>query len=184
MKFKLHTLESAPESVRTELQAAEKAYGAIPNLYRGFAASPVALKVYLNMNETLQQHGRLSPIEQQIVYLTVSGENGCSYCMGAHSTLAEMVQMPDEILTALRKQHPLSDAKLDALRKFTLSIMQQRGWVPEQDMNDFQSAGYDQSHLLEVLTILAQKTISNYYNHIAQTPLDGMFEKWAWSCAD
>ena len=57
MKFELHTLESAPESVRAELQAAEKAYGAVPNLYRGFANSPAAFKVYLNMNETLQQQG-------------------------------------------------------------------------------------------------------------------------------
>ena len=89
--------------------------------------------------------------------------------------------MPEQTLIELREQRPLSDAKLNALRQFTLSIMQHRGWVPQQDTTDFQSAGYNQSHLLEVLTILAQKTLSNYFNHMAQTPLDGMFEKWLWS---
>lgn len=180
MNFELDTIESAPESVRCELQAAKDAYGAVPNLYRGLAASPATLKVYLGMNEALKEHGQLSPIEQQVVYLTVSAENGCTYCMGAHSVLADMAQMPEQTLIALREQRPLPDSRLDALRKFTLSMMRHRGWVPEQDVAEFQAAGFDQRHLLEVLTIMAQKTISNYYNHIAETPLDPMFEKRVW----
>ena len=180
MKFELHTIESAPVPVKSELQAAEKAYGAIPNLYRGFATSPAALKIYLAMSEALKAHGYLSTIEQQVVYLTVSAENGCTYCMGAHSVLADMAEMPEQTLIELRDQRPLSDSKLNALRNVTLSVMQHRGWVPEQDLTTFQAAGYDQRHLLEVLTILAQKTISNYYNHIAKTPLDKMFEGRSW----
>lgn len=180
MKFELHTIETAPEPVRPELQAAQQAYGAIPNLYRGFAASPACLKAYLNMNEVLNERGSLSPVEQQVVYLTVSAENGCAYCMGAHSTLADMLGMPQQTLAALREQTPLEDARLDSLRRFTLSLMEHRGHVPQQDLDDFGSAGYDQGHLLEVLTILAQKTLSNYYNHITHTPLDAMFEKQSW----
>jgi alkylhydroperoxidase family enzyme len=91
-----------------------------------------------------------------------------------------MAKMPEQTLTELRKQTALSDKKLNALRNLTLSVMEHRGWMPEKDITDFQTAGYDQCHLLEVLTILAQKTLSNYYNHIAQTPLDAMFESQAW----
>jgi len=50
MKFELHTIESAPEAVKAELETAEKAYGNIPNLYRGFATAPATLKVYLAFN--------------------------------------------------------------------------------------------------------------------------------------
>ncbi|MGB5297490.1 MAG: carboxymuconolactone decarboxylase family protein [Thiogranum sp.] len=180
MKFELHTIESAPEAVKAELETAEKAYGNIPNLYRGFATAPATLKVYLAFNELLKEHGNLSPVEQQVVYLTVSAENECTYCVGAHSVLADMVKMPEQTLAELREQRPLSDPKLDTLRRFTLSVMAHRGWVSEQDIADFQAAGYDQRHLLEVLTLLAQKTLSNYYNHVAQTPLDEMFQPRAW----
>ena len=180
MKFELHTIESAPEAVKPDLQAAEKAYGSVPNLYRGFATAPAALKGYLALDQLVQQHGHLTPVEQQVVYLTVSAENGCGYCVGAHSVLADMAKMPAQTLTELREQRPLSDPKLDAIRRFTLSVMTHRGWVPAQDIADFQAAGYDQRHLLEVLTILAQKTLSNYFNHIAQTPLDEMFQSQAW----
>jgi uncharacterized peroxidase-related enzyme len=180
MNFELHTIESAPAAVKAELQAAEKAYGSIPNLYRGLATAPATLKVYLAFNEVLKEHGHLSPVEQQVVYLTVSAENGCTYCVGAHSVLGGMAKMSEQTRTELREQRPLSDPKLDALRRFTLSVMAHRGWVPEPDFADFQAAGYDQRHLLEVLTILAQKTLSNYYNHIAHTPLDEMFQSQAW----
>ena len=61
-----------------------------------------------------------------------------------------------------------------------LSIMQHHGWTPEEDRIAFQGAGYAQEHYLEVVTILAQKTLSNYYNHSAQTPLDAMFESQVW----
>ena len=98
----------------------------------------------------------------------------------AHSVLADMARMPEQTVSELRQEKALSEPKLDALRNFTLSVLEHRGWVPEADITSFKDAGYDQRHLLEVLTIVAQKTLSNYFNHIAQTPLDEMFKGRAW----
>jgi AhpD family alkylhydroperoxidase len=163
MKFELHSIESAPETVRSELESAQQAYGSIPNLYRGFANNPATLKVYLAFNEVLQKFGCLTAIEQQVVYLTASTENGCTYCVGAHSVLSDMAMMPEQTLLELRDQKTLSDNKLNALRKITLSIMENRGWVPERDLIEFQESGYEQSHLLEILTILAQKNTEQLF---------------------
>ncbi len=183
MHFTLHTVESAPEAVQPDLKAARSAFGSIPNLYRGLANAPAALKVYLACNKALGECANLTPIEQQVVYLTVSTENACGYCVGAHSVLAGMAKMPNDILRQLREQRPLSDPRLNALRNFALAEMEHRGWVPEQTLNAFLEAGYDQRHILEVITILAQKTLSNYYNHLAQTPLDDMFKSMEWAPA-
>ena len=180
MKFELHSIESAPEDIKIELEEAQKTYGSIPNLYRGFASNPATLKIYLGFNEALKEYGCLTPIEQQVVYLTVSAENGCTYCVGAHSVLAEMSKMPEQIQTELRDEKELSDHKLNVLRNITLSAMEHNGWIPNNEIEAFQAEGYGQNHLLEVLTILAQKTLSNYFNHIAQTPLDPMFESRVW----
>ena len=183
MEFEQHSIETAPDAVTEELKAAEAAYGTVPNLYRGLANNPASLKIYLSMSETLQQHGALTPIEQQVVYMTTSAENGCTYCVAAHSALATMAEIPEQTLSELRQQAALSDPKLNALRNFTLAEMEHRGWVPDNVINDFVEAGYDQSHVLEVITIIAQKTLSNYFNHIAQTPLDDMFKPMAWEPA-
>lgn len=180
MKFDLHTIESAPEASKPELELAEKAYGFIPNLFRGFAANPATLKVYMAFNELLEAHGCLSPIERQVVYLTVSAENGCNYCVAAHSVAAVMSTIPDSTLEELRGRRPLSDSRLEALRCFVVSVMTNHGWVSDEDLASFEGAGYEQCHVLEVITILAQKTMSNYFNHMAHTPLDEMFESMVW----
>ena len=179
MQFPIHTTETAPEASRATLEATAKKYGFLPNLFGVLAESPTAVQAYAAINKALEQSA-LSPVEQQVVALTVSTANDCAYCVGAHSTVAQMVRMPEDILTALRDQRPLSDRKLNALRTLVLSVLHRRGWVPEEELEHFVAAGYSQRHVLDVLTIVALKTLSNYVNHIAHTPLDPLFAAQAW----
>jgi uncharacterized peroxidase-related enzyme len=179
MKFQVHTKETAPEASRATLEVTAKKYGFVPNLFGVLAESPTAVQAYAAINKALEQSA-LSPVEQQVVALTVSTTNECAYCVGAHSTVAKMVRMPEEILAALREQRPLPDRKLNALRMLVMSILHYRGWVPEDDLEHFGAAGYSERHVLDVLTIVALKTLSNYLNHIAHTPLDHQFAAQAW----
>ncbi len=64
------------------------------------------------------EQSALSPVEQQVVTLVVSATNDWTYCVGAHSTVAQMVRMPEDVLDALRAQRPRFDRKLDALCTF------------------------------------------------------------------
>ena len=180
MKFQVHTKETAPEASRETLEATGKKYGFVPNLFGVLAESPTAVQAYAAINKALEQSA-LSPVEQQVVALTVSATNDCAYCVGAHCAVAQMVHMPEGILLELRDQQPLSDRKLNALRTLVLSMMRHRGWVPEEDLEHFVAAGYTRRHVLDVITLLALKTLSNYANHIAQTPLDPQFASHAWS---
>ena len=180
MKFQIHTKDTAPEASRATLEATAKKYGFVPNLFGVFAESPTAVQAYAGINKALEQ-STLTPVEQQVVTLTVSAANDCAYCVGAHSTVAQMVRMPEEILAALRDQRPLTDRKLNALRTLVMSILHYRGWVPEDDLQHAVAAGYNQRHVLDVLTLVALKTLSNYVNHIAHTPLDPQFASQAWS---
>jgi uncharacterized peroxidase-related enzyme len=179
MRFQIHTKETAPEASRATLEAIAKKYGFLPNLFGVLAESPTAVQAYAAINKTLE-HSALTPVEQQVVTLTVSATNDCAYCMGAHSAVAQMVRMPEDVLAALREQRLVSDQKLNALRALVLSVLRHRGWVPEADLEHVVAAGYTQRHVLDVLTIVALKTLSNYVNHIAHTPLDPQFASQAW----
>lgn len=179
MKFQIHTKDTAPEASRATLEATAKKYGFVPNLYGVLAESPTAVHAYAAINKVLEQSA-LTPVEQQVVTLTVSAANNCTYCMGAHSTVAQMVRMPEQILTELRDQRDLSDTKLNALRLLVVSVLRHRGWVPEESLNQFAAAGYTERQLLDVLTIVVLKTLSNYVNHIAHTPLDAQFAAQEW----
>lgn len=180
MQFPIHTKETAPEASRATLEAIAKKSGFVPNLFGVLAESPTAVQAYAAINKALEQSA-LSPVEQQVVALTVSATNDCAYCVGAHSAVAQMVRMPEDVLAALRDQRPLSDRRLNELRTLVLSVLHHRGWVPEADLEHVVAAGYTQRHVLDVLTIVALKTLSNYVNHIAHTPLDPQFASQEWN---
>ena len=91
MKFQIHTAETALEASRATLESTAKKYGFVPHLYGVLAESPAAVQAYAGINKALEQSA-LSPVEQQVVALTVSTTNDCAYCVGAHSTVAQMVR--------------------------------------------------------------------------------------------
>lgn len=173
------TLEQAADGSRELLSDVQKRFGFVPNLMGVLAHAPAALKAYLSLSE-LFSRSSLSPIEQQAVLLAVSAENDCRYCVAAHSVGAKMAGVPADVLSGLRSGSPLPDAKLEALREFTRMIVQLRAHLSDADLEAFTSAGYDQRHVLEVILGVAMKTISNYTNHIAGTPLDRAFRAEEW----
>lgn len=50
----------------------------------------------------------------------------------------------------------------------------------EADVTAFKSAGYDDRAVLDVLVLGATKLISNYTNHLAQTPNDSVMKGDEW----
>jgi uncharacterized peroxidase-related enzyme len=181
MKFTLHTKETAPDASRPVLDQVEKTYGFVPNLYAVFAESPVAISSYLYISGQLMEHGALSPQEQQIVMLAVSETNGCDYCVAAHSMAAVMSQVPKDTVQALREGREPAQPKHVALVRFAKAVLEHRGWVPEVEQTAFLDAGYEIRQVLDVLSIVALKILSNYTNHLAKTPLDRAFEPQRWS---
>lgn len=182
MKFQVHTITSAPEASRPLLQAVASQHGFVPNLFGVLAGSPAALGAYLGIAGALNRT-RLTPIEREIVTLAVSAENGCAYCVAAHSTVARMVRVPEEAIAAVRAGEGVPDPKLEALRRFATAVVATRGRPGAEELRVFQAAGYDAGHVLDVLAIVAMKTLSNYTNHIAETPLDEAFAAEQWAAA-
>lgn len=180
MSTTLHTIETAPEASKPLLEGAQKSLGFIPNLFATFADSPATLKAYLQLSELLGQSD-LDATEQQIVAIAASRENGCTYCVAAHTTIAQMGHVDPDTITALRNGTPLPSAKQEALRSFVNAVVNQRGNVSQQELETFYAAGYSQKHALSVILGVTMKVLSNYTNHIFKPELDAAFQPNAWS---
>jgi len=178
--FKLQTADTAAPAGREAIEKAEKGFGFVPNLIKVLANAPAAANAYLDLGTRLGNTS-LTPPEQQVVLLATSFENECGYCMGAHSTVAGMVGIEEADLEALRDGTELPTTRLNALRDFTRAVVQKRGNVTKDDLSEFRGAGFEQAQILEVILGVAMKTLSNYTNHIAETPLDEAFEAQRWS---
>ena len=178
-EFTVHTVESAPEGSRAILEGAAGKYGFTPNLLAVLAESPTALKTYTTVAGLFGETS-FDGTEQQVITMTTSFINDCTYCMAAHSTISQMTGVPGDVVESLRSGSPIADPKLNALANFTRALVQNGGNVDAADVDAFLAAGYTNQHALEVLVGIAQKTISNFTNHLAQTPKDDAFAANAW----
>jgi len=177
--FPVYTADDAPEASRETLEAIKAKVGMVPNILGVMAASPAVLNTYAAIQGGWAG-ALLSPVEQQIAIVAIVAENGCTYCVPAHSMAAKKAGMDEDTLAALREGRALPDAKQEALRTFALAVVRERGKVSEAEMQAFLDAGYTEAHIMEVLLAAAQKTITNYLNHMADVPLDGVFEPLRW----
>ena len=179
-KFDVHTKDTVQGDAAEMLGSIEKAYGFVPNLYGIFAESPAVLKAYMSLGKIFDESS-FSATERQVIILAVSRFNECRYCMAAHSVVAGMQNIPDNVIESIRTDQPIADKKLEALRLFATAVAEKRGWVTDSDIKAFLAAGYTKAQILEVVLGVSFKTISNYVNHIADTPLDKAFETGAWA---
>ncbi|MEU3771308.1 carboxymuconolactone decarboxylase family protein [Amycolatopsis keratiniphila] len=178
-EFTLHDEASAPEASRPHLESAKRRMGFITTLNAVMAESPELLAGY---NALAELFGKSSlPVRaKHVVWITASVRNGCEYCVAAHSTLALKSGVDSDTVAALRENKPLTDEKLDAARRFTASMVTGQGWAPDDEVERFLAAGYTKRHVMDVILGVGMKTLSNYTNHIAHTPLDPAWEPQEW----
>ncbi len=180
--FTFHDEDTAPDESKELLNAAKKQVGFIPNLHAIMAEAPGLLIGYRALNDQFLKSS-LTKEEKTVVWQTVNVEHECHYCVPAHTMIAKGMKVDDAITEALRNETPLSDPKLEALRTFTLSVVRNRAIVDDGDIQTFLDAGYTKRHILEIILGISMKTMSNYTNHFADTPLDAPFEPLAWEKA-
>ena len=153
-------------------------------MYARMVNSPGLLNSYLDGYAAFRSRSGFTSQEQEVVFLVISRENGCDYCVSAHSVLADkMSNVPTEITDAIRASRPIPDAKLAALALFTQTMLRTRGLPGRSDVDAFLSAGYSERQILEIVLAISVKVLSNYSNHLFHTPLDPMFEPRRWTAA-
>lgn len=178
--FVLHETATAPAASVDMLNGVQKTWGFVPNVHRVLAESPAALEAYSTLWGIAEKTG-FTAQERNIAYLAIIYENECTYCMAGHTNLSRMAKVDPEVIAAVRENRPIADAKLEALRQFAAKITRQRGAISEADVATFKAAGYSNRAVLDLLVLMATKLISNYTNHLAQTPNDSFMKGADWT---
>lgn len=180
MNIAIHDETTAPEDSRAALAAMGDERGFITNLAGVMAGAPALLKGYLELGSAFNETS-FSAVERQVVLLTASRENVCHYCVAGHSTAAAASDVPQDVIDAIRDDEAIADTKLEALRKMTSAIVESRGWPSAEVIEQFLSVGYGEQQILEAVLGVGVKTLSNYTNHLADTPVNEQFAKNRWT---
>ena len=176
------TIDSAPEEVQPILEATKKQLGFLPNMYGNLANSLGLLSTYKLGYDLFRKKSGFSRVQQEVIFLTISYENECRYCVAAHSFMADMMaKVPVEVTEAIRNGTIIQDPKLRALSEFTSIMVNKRGNPEVEDVEGFLAAGYTEAQILEIILAISIKTISNYTNHVFDTPVDLVMKSREWA---
>ncbi|MBX9796957.1 carboxymuconolactone decarboxylase family protein [Sphingomonas sp.] len=170
-QFTIHDEQTAPEGSKALIAAQRKAWGFLPKLQATLAESPVALEAYGTLFNLVGQ-STLTPVEQQVAYQAINVFHECEYCTAGHTYLSRNAGVPEDAIQAIRSGAPIADARLQALRVFAETVARERGFAGDAAVDAFIAAGFTRANVLEVVTVIATKTISNYTNHLTHTPLE------------
>ena len=170
---RLHTpasTEASPAASQPLLEGVRKQLGGVPNMFRVIASSPAALEGYLGLGNALGR-GKLDARTRARLALVVAEQNGCDYCLSAHTALGKLARLDDAEMAANRDAASSDPAAAAALR-FAAQVVRQRGRVSDADLAAVRAAGHDDAAIVEIVLHVALNTLTNYVNTVAGTEVD------------
>jgi AhpD family alkylhydroperoxidase len=178
--FPAHTIESAPPASRRSMQVTAGHLGYLPAAVARLASSPHLLDGFLTLSR-LFETATLDPVSREVLILTIATRNGCHVCVAMHTAKLAALGADSDVVTALREQRPLHDARLEGMRRFTLEVLSTAGAVDEGALQAFLARGYTSQNALEVVLGIGTYTISTLANRMTQAPLDEQLRPYAWT---
>ncbi|HEY4440518.1 MAG TPA: carboxymuconolactone decarboxylase family protein [Candidatus Elarobacter sp.] len=172
----LHTLETAPEKSKPSLEALVSAFGFIPNLVATMAESPTLTAAFVSIFGTFQGNGSFDDAEKQVLLLTNAVTLRCRWTTAFHATLALKAGVPSEDVALIRAGGLPNDERHAALSALTKVFIERRGFEADTAIARCVSAGYTQSHILDVIAGIGTSTMAATTGNLTDPPIEPMFE--------
>jgi AhpD family alkylhydroperoxidase len=176
--FTEHTIESAPAAARRSMTATANRLGYLPSGVALMAASPDLLDGFLKMSAAFEGT-TLDPFARETLIMTMATRNGCHLCVAMHTARLTKLGADAGLIAALRGGSALADERLDAIRVFTLRVLETAGDVGDDALKAFLAEGYTEQNALEVVLGIGAYTMSTLANRLTGAPIDGPLRQFA-----
>lgn len=162
---------NAAGKTKTLFDAVEKKLGIVPNMMRTMGNSAALLEGCLNFGAALEK-GRLGAKVAELIAVVVAESNGCDYCLAAHTYIGKNLLKIDAGTLSEARRGSGSDARTDAILKFSKKLVNKRGQVSDVDFGDLKAAGVSEEEIAEVIGQVALNILTNYFNIAVNTELE------------
>ncbi len=176
--FTDHTIESAPPASRRSMTATRNHLGYLPAATARWAASPQLLDGFGKLSG-LFESSTLDPVAREVVVMTIAIKNGCHLCVAMHTARLTALEADADLIAALRSAGPVADDRLEAIRAFTLRVLDTAGRVGDEAMRTFLASGYTRQNALEVVLGIGTYTMSTLANRLTDAPVDEQLSAFA-----
>jgi AhpD family alkylhydroperoxidase len=176
--FAEHTIESAPAAARRSMTATASHFGYLPSAVALMATSPDLLDGFLKLS-AMFEGTTLDPVAREVLIMTIATRNGCHLCVAMHTARLTALDADAELIGALRGGEPLADPRLEAVRVFTLRVLETAGDAGDSALRTFLAQGYTEQNALEVVLGIGVYTMSTLANRLTGAPVDAPLREFA-----
>jgi uncharacterized peroxidase-related enzyme len=170
----LLSAESAGGDAAAILKEIEAAFGMVPNLFKAYAYHPPLLEANWNKVKAVMMQGNLSRKLKETIAVAVSRDNGCSYCVAAHTAALKSIGVTDTELKAIEEDIDKTDfsAKEKALLGFVRKANKDPLNITDAEFKALQATGAGKAEIVEALGVMEVFTAFNKFLDSLQVELD------------
>jgi uncharacterized peroxidase-related enzyme len=152
------------------LNAVQAQLGATPNFIRVLANSAPALKAFLGLHAGVGE-GALDAKTRERIALAVAEENGCQYCVSAHTAIGRKVGLDNAEIEAARAGTS-ADARAAAAVAFAKSLAEHGGQVTAAEVEAVRQAGHSDGEIVEIIVNVGLNVLTNILGKATQVEID------------
>lgn len=165
---------TAPPEVEQLFQEIKRAFGMVPNLFQAYAHHPPLLEANWHKVKRVMLEGALSRKTKEAIALLVSRDNGCRYCVAAHSGALKAIGVSAEEIA--RIETDLEQADFSARERALITFARQANLaahaVTDDDFQALREVGATSTEIVEALGVMEVFTAFNRFLDTLAVELD------------
>lgn len=152
------------------LDAVQVGLGMVPNFIRVLANSPAALGAFLGLYG-IAGAGSLDPQTRERIALAVAEQNGCAYCVAAHTAIGRKAGLDSAEMLANRLGRS-ADAKAESALTFARALVEHTGEVDAAAFDAVRAAGHSDAEIVEIISHVALNIFTNLLGKATRVEID------------
>lgn len=169
-RINIVSTETANAEQKALFEAIQAQLGMVPNFLKVFANSPAALKAFLGLHG-IAGNGSLDPQTRERIALALAQQNGCEYCLSAHTAIGRKAGLSGAEIEANRAGTS-QDSKAAVSVKFARSLVAHKGDITTAELLEMRDAGYSESDIVEVITHVGMNLLTNLLGKAGRVDID------------
>jgi uncharacterized peroxidase-related enzyme len=167
----------APGSASPEVEAVyreiKQAFGMIPNLFKTYAHHPPLLEANWYKVKRVMMEGALSRKAKEAIALLVSKDNGCKYCVAAHSGALKAIGTSPEEITRIESDLDRADFSTKERSLITFARKANRAplEVSAAEVSALRQVGATDAEIIEALGVMEVFTAFNKFLDVLDVEL-------------
>lgn len=152
----------------------ESAFGKVPNLFLTYANHLPLLKANWDKVKAVMGNGTLSQKAKQAIAVLVSRDNGCAYCVAAHTGALRAIGVNDNELKAIEED--LNQANFSAKERALIAFARKANTAParisDEEFDVLKKTGATDAEIIEALGVMELFTSFNKFLDSLEVDID------------